>query len=357
MAKHDKASSAPPLTEAQKAVVATKLRDYQQAATYSVERTEISNSLTQELKSKFEDLAEVEDSVLAAKVREWLRNHSKAIGNQSLKEEVQIGKKLSMWRLWAKEHPDEVKVRQAKLMAESNEENKDQVVFWGRAGTELWSELTKEQQEEYEGQLHVSVTATSATVATVATLATSVASAASATETVATVTIATFSAATLATSATVATGATRTASTASTTETVATVTIDFPASAVPTYVGTYCVTKDNQAYVELHDFNDAFDSAPSFKNRAEWENDLWGQWKAYSHEVILDKKTSQGSDEEDDSGDSDDDRKFSMPVDDEGLPILPPYNPRKRLRPARMRQIIRLFLNRHYREWVLLIKF
>lgn len=170
MAKHDKASSAPPLTEAQKAVVATKLHDYQQAATYSVERTEISNSLTQELKSKFEDLAEVEDSVLAAvsgspacealqpyarpqKVREWLRNHSKAIGGQSSKEEVQIGKKLSMWRLWAKEHPDEVKVRQAKLMAESNEETKDQVVFWGRAGTELWGELTKEQQEEFEGQV------------------------------------------------------------------------------------------------------------------------------------------------------------------------------------------------------------
>lgn len=110
------------------------------------------------------------------------------------------------------------------------------------------------------------------------------------------------------------------------------------------------------SFLGSHDFNDAFDSAPSFKDRAEWENDLWGQWKAYSHEVILDKKTSQGSDEEDDSGDSDDDRKFSLPMDDEGLPILPPYNPRKRLRLARMRQIIRLFLNRHYREWVLLIK-
>ncbi|PCH37369.1 hypothetical protein WOLCODRAFT_159536 [Wolfiporia cocos MD-104 SS10] len=222
MAKHDKASSAPPLTEVQKAVVATKLRDYQQAATYSVERTEISNTLTQELKSKFEDLAEVEDSVLAAKVREWLRNHSKAIGSQSSKEEVQIGKKLSMWRLWAKEHPDEVKVRQAKLMAESNEENKDQVVFWGRAGTELWSELTKEQQEEYEGQLHVSVTATSATVATGATVDTVATSAASATSS----TVATLAtSAASATSATVATGATRATSAASATETVATVAI------------------------------------------------------------------------------------------------------------------------------------
>ncbi|PCH40641.1 hypothetical protein WOLCODRAFT_159701 [Wolfiporia cocos MD-104 SS10] len=303
MAKHDKASSAPPLTEAQKAVVTTKLRDYQQAATYSVERMEISNSLTQELKSKFGDLAEVEDSVLAAK----------AIGSQSSKEEVQIGKKLSMWRLWAKEHPDEVKVRRAKLMAESNEENKDQVVFWGRAGTELWSELTKEQQEEYEGQ----VKSCEGTMAAVQ-----------------------------------------------------------PnkvnrkmhswckafADQMATELGVRTLVlmaypKDNQAYVELHDFNDAFDSAPSFKNRAEWENDLWGQWKAYSHEVILDKKTSQGSDEEDDSGDSDDDRKFSLPMDDEGLPILPLYNPRKRLRPARMQQIIRLFLNRHYRQWVLLIKF
>ncbi|PCH39121.1 hypothetical protein WOLCODRAFT_159576 [Wolfiporia cocos MD-104 SS10] len=225
MAKHDKASSAPPLTEAQKAVVATKLRDYQQAATYSVERTEISNTLTQELKSKFEDLAEVEDSVLAAKVREWLRNHSKAIGSQSSKEEVQIGKKLSMWRLWAKEHPDEVKVRQAKLMAESNEENKDQVVFWGRAGTELWSELTKEQQEEYEGQLHVSVTATSATVATGTTVDTVTTSAASvASTTVATVATLATSAAS-ATSATVATGATRATSAASVTKTVTTVAI------------------------------------------------------------------------------------------------------------------------------------
>ncbi|PCH39127.1 hypothetical protein WOLCODRAFT_158657 [Wolfiporia cocos MD-104 SS10] len=134
--------------EAQKAVVATKLLDYQQAMTYSTERTEITNSITQELKRKFEDLAEVEDSVLAAKVREWLRNHSKASGGQSSKQEVQMGKKLAMWRLWAKEHPDEVKVRQVKLMAESNEETKDQVVFWGRAGTELWSELTREQQEE-----------------------------------------------------------------------------------------------------------------------------------------------------------------------------------------------------------------
>ncbi|PCH35475.1 hypothetical protein WOLCODRAFT_156167 [Wolfiporia cocos MD-104 SS10] len=313
MAKHDKASSVPPLTEAQKAVVMTKLRDYQQAATYSVERMEISNILTQELKSKFEDLAEVEDSVLAAKVREWLRNHSQAIGSQSSNEEVQIGKKLAMWRLWAKEHSDGVKVRQAKLMAESNEENKDQVVFWGRAGTELWSELTKEQQEEYEGQVK-SHEGTMAAVqpnkvnrkmhswckAFADQMATEL--------------------------------------------------------GVQTLVLT-AYPKDNQAYVELHDFNDALDLAPSFKNRAEWENDLWEQWKAYSHEVILDKKTSQGSDEEDDSGDSDDDRKFSLPVDDEGLPILPPYNPRKQLRPARMRQIIRLFLNRHYHEWVLLIKF
>ena len=66
MTKQDKASSAPPLTEAQKAVVVTKLHDYQQAATYSVERTEITNSLTQELKTRFEDLAVVEEAVLAS---------------------------------------------------------------------------------------------------------------------------------------------------------------------------------------------------------------------------------------------------------------------------------------------------
>ncbi|PCH34513.1 hypothetical protein WOLCODRAFT_155162 [Wolfiporia cocos MD-104 SS10] len=314
MANHDKASSAPPLTEAQKAVVTTKLHDYQQAATYSVERTEISNSLTQELKSKFEDLAEVEDSVLAAvksegMVEEPFKSNRRPVikrGSPNWQEACNVetvGKGTS----------DEVKVQQAKLMAESNEENKKQVVLWGRVGMELWSELTKEQQEEFEGQ----VKSREGTMAAVQ-----------------------------------------------------------PnkinrkmqswckafADQMATELGVRTLmlmaySKDNQAYVELHDFNDAFDSAPSFKDRAEWENDLWGQWKAYSHEVLLDKRTSPGPDEEDDSGDSDDDRKFSLPMDDEGLPILPPYSPRKRLHLARIRQIIRLFLNRHYHEWVLLTKF
>ena len=69
-----------------------------------------------------------------------------------MRDDIQMGRRLPLWKMWAKEHPEVVKARQVKLMAESNEQNKDWVVFWSRAASELWNELTKEQKEEFEGQ-------------------------------------------------------------------------------------------------------------------------------------------------------------------------------------------------------------
>lgn len=107
-----------------------------------------------------------------------------------------------------------------------------------------------------------------------------------------------------------------------------------------------------------HDFNDEIDNAPPFKDREEWQNDLFHVWGDYAQDL---RRVARGSVVEEDDGNSDNvndaqvkpkkAKKFSLDIDDEGFPIIPDLDLDEAVTIDTVQDLIRVFLNMHYRKY------